>query len=57
MKNNIIISIIIPYYKNKNFITKTINSLLYQTYKKFEILIIYDDENIDDLLFLKKKFL
>ena len=56
MKENIIISIIIPYYKNKNFITKTINSLLYQTYKKFEILIIYDDENIDDLLFLKKNF-
>ena len=51
MKENIIISIIIPYYKNKNFITKTINSLLCQTYKKFEILIIYDDENIDDLFF------
>ena len=56
MKENIIISIIIPYYKNKNFITKTINSLLSQTYKNFEILLIYDDKNTDDLFFLKKNF-
>ena len=53
-----LVSIIIPYYKKKNYIKKTINSILKQTYKKFEIIIINDEpgelsKNI--LSFLKKK--
>ena len=53
-----LVSIIIPYYKKKNYIKKTINSILRQTYKKFEIIIINDEpgelsKNI--LSFLKKK--
>ena len=49
-----IASIIIPYYKKKLFIKKTIDSILKQSFNKFEILIIYDDENKDDLSYIKK---
>ena len=49
-----LVSIIIPYYKKKKFIIDTINSALGQSYKKIEILIVYDDENHDDLKFLEK---
>ena len=48
------ISIIIPYYKKKNFLRKTINSIQAQTYKKFEVIIIYDDENLSELKFIKQ---
>jgi len=49
-----LISIILPYYKKRKFISKTINSIKKQTYKKFELLIIYDDQDLTDLIFLKK---
>lgn len=49
-----LISIIIPYYNKKNFIKKTINSILNQTYKNFEILIVYDDTNKSDLKIINK---
>lgn len=48
------VSIIIPYYKKKKFILKTLNSIFNQTYKNYEILIIYDDESDTDLLYLRK---
>ena len=48
------VSVIIPYYKKRNYIKKTINSIINQTYKKLEIIIIYDDENHSDLQFIKK---
>ena len=40
---NDLVSIIIPYFKKKEFIKQTINSITQQTYKKYEIIIIYDD--------------
>ena len=49
-----LISIIIPYFKKKEFFEKTIHSVLNQTYSNFEIFIVYDDENKDDLDFIKK---
>ena len=49
-----LISIIIPYYNKKNFIKKTINSILNQTYKNFERLIVYDDTNKSDLKIINK---
>tara|TARA_B110000014_G_C19953229_1_gene493249 strand:- start:70 stop:834 length:765 start_codon:yes stop_codon:yes gene_type:complete len=52
--SKILVSIIIPYYKKKLFIIKTINSVLKQSHKNLEIIIIYDDADLTDLKFLKK---
>ena len=51
---NDLVSIIIPYYRKKSFFEKTIDSINSQTYKNFEIILIYDDNNRSDLLFVKK---
>ena len=49
-----IVSIIIPYYKKIEYFKKTYLSVLNQNFKNFEIIIIYDDENLNDLTKLKK---
>ena len=54
--NKDLVSIIVPYFKKKKYILKTINSILNQTYNKFEIIIIYDDENLSDLNYLEELF-
>ena len=54
--NKDLVSIIIPYYKKKKYILKTINSILNQSYNQFEIIIIYDDGNLSDLDYLEKLF-
>ena len=43
-----LVNVIIPYYKKINYIKKTIQSVLNQTFEDFEI-IIYDDSKCDDL--------
>ena len=48
------LSIILPYYKKKKFIKKTLNSIINQSFKKQEIIIIYDQKNLDDLDYIKK---
>lgn len=40
--NDIKVSVIIPYYNNENEIKRAIESVINQTYKKFEIIAIDD---------------
>ena len=49
-----LISVIIPYFKKKKFIEETIKSVLDQTYQNFEIIIVYDDVDHQDLPYLNK---
>ena len=49
-----LVSVIIPYYKKRKFISETIDSAVNQSYKNLEIIIIYDDDDKTDLDFIKK---
>jgi len=53
-----LVSVIIPYYRSKNYIFKAVNSVIKQTYRNFELIII-DDENSSEskslLIKIKKK--
>ena len=49
-----LVSVIIPYYKKRKFISETLDSAINQSYKSLEIIIIYDDVNKTDIEFLKK---
>ena len=49
-----LISVIIPYYKKEKFIKYTIKSILNQTYKKFEIIIIDDEITAKSKILLNK---
>lgn len=42
-----LVTIIIPYYKKKDYIEDTLISIIRQTYKKLEIIIINDDDSED----------
>ncbi len=51
-----LVSVIIPYYKKIDYIYSSINSVLNQSFKDFEIILVYDDPKLDDLTTIKKKF-
>ena len=47
MKNSLpLVSIIIPYYKKKKFLKQTLESIQKQSFKNYEIIFIYDDQNL-----------
>ena len=48
-----LVSVIIPYFKKKKFIKSSIKSATSQSYKNLEIIIIYDDESLEDLEYIK----
>ena len=48
------VTIIIPYKNNLKYLFFTLKSIFAQTYKKYKILIIYDDDDKTDLQRLKK---
>jgi len=47
-----LVTIIITYYKKKNFIEATIKSILKQDYHFYEIILVYDDANKNDLKYI-----
>ena len=47
------VSIIIPYYKKKKYFKKTITSALNQSFKDFEILIVFDEGSNKNLEFIR----
>ena len=49
-----LVSVIIPYYRKKHSISKSLYSVINQTYNKLEIIIIYDYEKKDDLNYVKE---
>ena len=49
-----LVSVIIPYYKKRNFVRESLNSVTNQSYDNLEVLIIYDDKNLNDYEFLLK---
>ena len=48
------ISIIIPYHKKRIFFKETIESINKQSFKNFEVIIIYDDTDKTELDYVKK---
>ena len=49
-----LVSVIIPYYKKKNYIKKSVKSVLNQTLKDFELIIINDEPGIESSKFLNQ---
>jgi len=50
------VSIIIPFYKNLQYLSQSIHSVINQTYKNYEIILVYDNTDKSDLKFIKNKF-
>ena len=49
-----LVSIILPYYKKIDYIRKTLDSIDRQTYKNYELIIIYDDKDLTDFYILTR---
>ena len=49
-----LLTVILPYFKKKRFIKKTLDSIIYQTFKNFELIIVYDQKDKSDLKYIKK---
>ena len=54
---NILVSIIITYFKKKDFVEKTLKSLHNQSLKKYQVIFVYDDSDKKDLIYIKKLLL
>ena len=52
-----LVSIILPFFKKIDYIFETIDSVLNQTFQDFEIILIYDDTELDDLKLIQKRFI
>ncbi len=48
-----LISVIMPFYKKKPYFFNTLKSVLNQTYRNIEIIIVYDDNDLEDLNYIK----
>ncbi|MDA7812499.1 glycosyltransferase [Candidatus Pelagibacter sp.] len=54
IKPRMLVSIIMPYFKKKKYVKYSVLSALNQTFKNFELIIIYDNETSDELKFINK---
>ena len=52
--NKELVSVVVPFYENTNLLEKAVKSILLQTYKNFEIIIINDKNEKKNLNFLRK---
>jgi len=50
-----LISVLMPFYKKREYFVQSFFSVTSQSYKNIEIIVIYDDNNPDDLNFIKEK--
>lgn len=50
LEKNIKISLIIPIYKKKDFIEAVLESINYQTYRNFEVMVTEDDNTLGDFI-------
>jgi teichuronic acid biosynthesis glycosyltransferase TuaG len=48
-----LVSVIMPYYRKREYVREAINSVINQSYKKLELIIVYDDSLHEDLNYLK----
>lgn len=54
-----LVSVIMPYFKKREYVEQSILSVMYQTYNKLELIIVYDDDSYKDYEYLSsicKKF-
>ena len=51
--NNFKISVIMPFFKKRNYFLDSYNSVINQTYKNYEIILIFDDNDASDLKYIK----
>lgn len=55
MKNSLLISVVMPNYDGHRFVEQAIDSVLTQTYKKFELIIVDDCSKDDSLQLIRQK--
>ena len=53
-KKQSLVSVIMPYHDKKEYFLDSFKSLINQTYKNLEIIIIYDQRNLDDFFYIKE---
>jgi teichuronic acid biosynthesis glycosyltransferase TuaG len=53
-KKKSLVSVIMPYYNKKDYFSDSFKSAINQTYKNLEIIIIYDQRNLDDFFYIKE---
>ncbi len=54
MRQKPLISIVLTYYKKRKYVLRTLQSVLLQNYKNFELIFVYDDSDFEDYKYIRK---
>ena len=54
MSKNVKVSIILPNFNSEKYLIKTVKSVLGQTFKNWELIIVDDNSNLNTLKILKR---